>query len=205
MPADLEEYARPCALETQTEKNGPPFPSNYKSSQQAIFLVNITTRDDDRLLLLLTRDSEASFSCHLLVLIESAYGAFGSCLLAIFIPASFNPFIPNFSSGCKPGDINDLVIYEINVRAFTADETSGLDLNQRGSYLGLIEKIPHLLELGVNAVELLPVFEFDELEFQRRPNPRDHMLIYDDYSFIRVNCLRMWARIDGIVESLCFL
>lgn len=37
-------------------------------------------------------------------------------------------------------------------------------------------KIPHLLELGVNAVELLPVFEFDELEFQRRPNPRDHMV-----------------------------
>jgi len=37
-------------------------------------------------------------------------------------------------------------------------------------------KIPHLLELGVNAVELLPVFEFDEFEFQRRPNPRDHMV-----------------------------
>lgn len=39
-----------------------------------------------------------------------------------------------------------------------------------------IFKIPHLLELGVNAVELLPVFEFDELEFQRRSNPRDHMV-----------------------------
>lgn len=38
-------------------------------------------------------------------------------------------------------------------------------------------KIPHLLELGINAVELLPVFEFDEFEFQRRPNPRDHMVI----------------------------
>lgn len=37
-------------------------------------------------------------------------------------------------------------------------------------------KIPHLLELGINAVELLPVFEFDEFEFQRRPNPRDHMV-----------------------------
>ncbi|RZB42437.1 Phospholipase D beta 1 [Glycine soja] len=36
-------------------------------------------------------------------------------------------------------------------------------------------KIPHLLELGINAVELLSVFEFDELDFQRRPNPRDHM------------------------------
>ncbi|KAK8642755.1 hypothetical protein V6N13_012088 [Hibiscus sabdariffa] len=70
----------------------------------------------------------------------------------------------------------DLVIYEMNVRAFTADESSCLDQNIRGTYAGLIEKIPHLLELGINAVELLPVFEFDEFEFQRRPNPRDHMV-----------------------------
>ncbi|GLT73053.1 hypothetical protein SLA2020_449390 [Shorea laevis] len=69
----------------------------------------------------------------------------------------------------------DLVIYEMNVRAYTIDESSGLDPKIRGSYLGVIEKIPHLLELGINAVELLPVFEFDEFEFQRFPNPRDHM------------------------------
>ncbi|KAE9457384.1 hypothetical protein C3L33_10706, partial [Rhododendron williamsianum] len=69
----------------------------------------------------------------------------------------------------------DLIIYEMNVRAFTADESSGLDPSKRGSYLGIIEKIPHLLELGINAVELHPLFEFDEFEFQRRPNPRDHL------------------------------
>lgn len=79
---------------------------------------------------------------------------------------------------------NDLVIYEMNVRAFTADKTSGLDSSIRGSYLGVIEKIPHLLELGVNAVELLPVFEFDEFEFQRHPNPRDHMINTWGYSTI---------------------
>ncbi|KHN08959.1 Isoamylase 3, chloroplastic, partial [Glycine soja] len=73
--------------------------------------------------------------------------------------------LPNISE-------KDLVIYEMNVWAFTSDESSGLDSNIRGSYLGMIEKIPHLLELGINAVELLPVFEFDELDFQRRPNPR---------------------------------
>ncbi|KAG8632885.1 isoamylase 3, chloroplastic isoform X1 [Manihot esculenta] len=78
----------------------------------------------------------------------------------------------------------DLVIYEMNVRAFTADKSSGLDPKIRGSYLGVIEKIPHLLELGVNAVELLPVFEFDEFEFQRRPNPRDHMINTWGYSTI---------------------
>ncbi|XP_028193971.1 uncharacterized protein LOC114379494 [Glycine soja] len=48
-------------------------------------------------------------------------------------------------------------------------------------------KIPHLLELGINAVELLPVFEFDELDFQRRPNPRDHMVRWDDIEAARRN------------------
>ncbi|KAK9118662.1 hypothetical protein Scep_016755 [Stephania cephalantha] len=76
----------------------------------------------------------------------------------------------------------DLVIYEMNIRAFTSDESSGLHPDIRGSYLGVVEKIPHLLELGINAVELLPVFEFDELEFQRRPNPRDHMINTWGYS-----------------------
>ncbi|KAL5141408.1 Isoamylase 3, chloroplastic [Glycine soja] len=76
--------------------------------------------------------------------------------------------LPNISE-------KDLVIYEMNVWAFTSDESSGLDSNIRGSYLSMIEKIPHLLKLGINAVELLPVFEFDELEFQKLPNPIDHM------------------------------
>lgn len=46
----------------------------------------------------------------------------------------------------------------------------------RGSYLGLIERIPHLKELGINAVELLPIYEYDELEFARLPNPRQHLV-----------------------------
>lgn len=45
-------------------------------------------------------------------------------------------------------------------------------------------QIPHLVELGINAVELLPVFEYDELEFQRIPNPRDHMVNIWGYSHI---------------------
>ncbi len=43
-------------------------------------------------------------------------------------------------------------------------------------------QIDHLVELGVNAVEVLPVFEYDELEFQRTPNPRDHMVNIWGYS-----------------------
>ncbi len=45
-------------------------------------------------------------------------------------------------------------------------------------------QISHLVELGINAVELLPVFEYDELEFQRIPNPRDHMVNIWGYSHI---------------------
>eukprot|EP00887_Chlorella_sp_A99_P000861 scaffold5.g861.t1 len=51
-------------------------------------------------------------------------------------------------------------------------------------YEGLEEKVPHLAALGVNAVELLPVFEFDELEFQRSKNPRDHMINVWGYSHL---------------------
>jgi len=45
-------------------------------------------------------------------------------------------------------------------------------------------QIPHLVELGINAVELLPVLEYDELEFQRSPNSRDHMVNIWGYSHI---------------------
>ncbi len=63
----------------------------------------------------------------------------------------------------------DLVIYEVHPRGFTVHESSGV--KHPGTYLGLIEKIPYLKELGVNAVELMPVFEFDENEHLRH-HPR---------------------------------
>ena len=53
--------------------------------------------------------------------------------------------------------------------------------------MGVASKVNHLVDLGVNAVELLPVHEFDELEFQRFPNPRDHMVNtwgYSSFSFM---------------------
>lgn len=53
------------------------------------------------------------------------------------------------------------VIYELHVRGFTIHESSGVESAKRGTYAGLIEKIPYLKELGVTAVELLPVFQFD--------------------------------------------
>ncbi|MGP3913678.1 glycogen debranching protein [Nonomuraea sp. 10N515B] len=56
----------------------------------------------------------------------------------------------------------DLVIYELHVRGFTRDPSSGV--SAPGTYAGLVEKIPYLRELGVNCVELMPVFEFDETD-----------------------------------------
>jgi glycogen operon protein len=53
------------------------------------------------------------------------------------------------------------VIYEMHVRGFTRHPSSGLPEKTRGTYAGLIEKVPYLRELGVTAVELLPVFQFD--------------------------------------------
>ncbi|MBV8073601.1 MAG: glycogen debranching protein GlgX [Acidobacteriaceae bacterium] len=53
------------------------------------------------------------------------------------------------------------IIYEMHVRGFTANPNSGVDSPKRGTYAGLIEKIPYLQELGITAVELLPVFQFD--------------------------------------------
>jgi len=53
------------------------------------------------------------------------------------------------------------VIYELHVRGFTRHPRSGVAPERRGTYAGLVEKIPHLVELGVTAVELMPVFAFD--------------------------------------------
>jgi glycogen operon protein len=53
------------------------------------------------------------------------------------------------------------IIYEMHVGGFTKDESSQVSPDQRGTFLGLIQKIPYLVELGITAVELLPVFQFD--------------------------------------------
>jgi isoamylase len=55
----------------------------------------------------------------------------------------------------------ETVIYELHVRGFTADRSDGVSAERAGTYAGLIDKIPYLQELGITAVELLPVFAFD--------------------------------------------
>jgi glycogen operon protein len=72
------------------------------------------------------------------------------------------------------------VIYEMHVRGFTRHPSSGVSEETRGTFAGLIEKIPYLQELGVTAVELLPVFEFD---VQDAPHGRVNYWGYAPISF----------------------
>lgn len=69
---------------------------------------------------------------------------------------------------CYP--MEDLVIYETHIRGFTMGRHS--DCNHPGTYAGLMEKIPYLKELGVTAVELMPIFEFDEMRDYREVDGR---------------------------------
>src|SRR5271165_3623975 len=72
------------------------------------------------------------------------------------------------------------IIYEMHVRGFTAHPSSGLADLKRGTYAGLIEKIPYLQHLGITAVELLPVFQFDP---QDAPPGRTNYWGYSPVSF----------------------
>ena len=72
------------------------------------------------------------------------------------------------------------IIYEMHVRGFTRHPSSGVSEKARGTYAGLIEKIPYLDQLGITAVELLPVFQFD---VQDAPRGRVNYWGYAPVSF----------------------
>lgn len=68
----------------------------------------------------------------------------------------------DWGNSTKPSlPFEELIIYEMHVRGFTQDKSSGVKNN--GTFAGIKEKIPYLKELGINAIELMPVFEFDEM------------------------------------------
>ena len=68
----------------------------------------------------------------------------------------------------KMAPLQDCVIYELHVRGFTQHESAGV--THHGTFAGIMEKIPYLQDLGINAVELMPVFEFDETRGMREVN-----------------------------------
>jgi isoamylase len=76
------------------------------------------------------------------------------------------PAEPPFDWGTEPTPRHEgnAVVYEMHVRGFTRHPSSEVDEANRGTYLGVIEKIPYLLDLGVTVVELMPIFQFDPQE-----------------------------------------
>ena len=85
--------------------------------------------------------------------------------------------------GDKPleTDPNDLIIYETHVRSLTMHPSAGV--RRPGTFSGLIEKIPYLKRLGINCVELMPVFEFDEFQYSHEIDGR-RLYNYWGYSTI---------------------
>ena len=86
----------------------------------------------------------------------------------------------NFHAPLIPTE--DLVIYELHVRGFTIHPSSGVSCP--GTFEGLREKIPYLKELGVNAVELMPIFEFDEMQDYRE---KDGQKLYNYWGYSTVS------------------
>lgn len=79
--------------------------------------------------------------------------------------------------------IEDLIIYELHVRGFTQHHTSGA--KYPGTFAAIREKIPYLKDLGVNCVELMPIFEFDEFEYDRNnPYTNERLINYWGYSTV---------------------
>ena len=78
-------------------------------------------------------------------------------------------------------DLSETIIYEMHVRGFTQDESSGVE--HPGTYMGVIDKIPYLKSLGVTAVELMPVHEFPILNIHGERDPNPNYWGYDSMAF----------------------
>lgn len=76
--------------------------------------------------------------------------------------------------------LKDSIIYELHVRGYTQDSSSGVAAG--GTFLGLTEKIPYLQELGITAVELMPVTDFDET-YPQRSNPQTGERLYNFWGY----------------------
>src|SRR5437867_8232958 len=76
--------------------------------------------------------------------------------------------------------LEDLIIYEMHVRGFTRHPSSGV--RYPGTFAGIRDKIPYLKELGVNCIELMPIYEFDEFE-NSRPHPHTGELLMNYWGY----------------------
>jgi glycogen operon protein len=78
------------------------------------------------------------------------------------LPRQHDPF--DWGPDPRPRHTHDMIVYELHVKGFTARPNAGVSSEKRGTFAGLIEKIPYLQELGVTVVELLPVHQYDPQE-----------------------------------------
>lgn len=86
--------------------------------------------------------------------------------------------------------LSDSILYELHVKGFTANHNSGVTPTLKGTYKGLVEKIPYLKNLGITAVELLPVFAFDP---QDAPHNRINYWGYSPINFFAVHAPYAYA------------
>ena len=94
--------------------------------------------------------------------------------------------------------MQDLVIYEMHVRGFTKHASS--QVGHPGTYKGVIEKIPYLLDLGVNAVELMPIHEFNEQE-ALNVNPQTKQKLHNYFGYSTVNFFSPMTRFASNSEA----
>ena len=98
--------------------------------------------------------------------------------------------------------IEDLVIYEAHVRGFTADPSSGVATERAGTYAGLTERLDYLAYLGINAIELLPVYEFNELEYYRVDVDKADVNRYNYWGYSTVGFFAPMARYaEGMADG----
>lgn len=95
---------------------------------------------------------------------------------------------------------SELIIYEAHVRGFTQHPSS--KVSSPGTYTALIEKIPYLKKLGINAIELMPIFEFDETHC-KNVDPKTHKSLVNYWGYNSLHFftpMRRYAASDPIIE-----
>jgi isoamylase len=116
----------------------------------------------------------------------AAYDRGAACRPGDNTPAALKSVVANPSEYDWEGDLPlrhpfvKTVIYEMHLAGFTRHPNSAVSADKRGTYSGLVEKIPYLQELGITAVELLPIFAFDP---QDAPGGRSNYWGYSPISF----------------------
>ena len=133
--------------------------------------------------------------------IVASHDSWGSDPLQPYRPLGRTPGPSSFDwQGDKFPKIesSDLILYEVHVRGFTNDPSSAVA--HKGTFLGLIEKIPYLKELGINALEIMPIHEFNENE-NIRINPKTKKKLFNYFGYSTVNYFSPMNRYCSLKEN----